>query len=65
MKKLVSFIMAFTLVLSMAACGKESGSQDSGKETVECKRFFKILTKVWETIPKKTNLPSQEEIITT
>ena len=47
MKKLVSFIMAFTLVLSMAACGKESGSQDSGKETVEVKDSLEILTKVW------------------
>lgn len=49
MKKLVSFIMAFTLVLSMAACGKESGSQDSGKETVEVKDSLEILTKVWES----------------
>lgn len=57
MKKLLSFIVAFTLVLSMTACGKESGGQDSGKETIEVKDSLEILTKVWESYTEENKFP--------
>ncbi len=47
-KRLVFMTVAVIFLFSMAACGKESGSQDSGKETVEVKDSLEILTKVWE-----------------
>lgn len=57
MKKLLSFIVAFTLALSMTACGKESGDQGSGKETIEVKDSLEILTKVWESYTEENKFP--------